>query len=147
KAGDLACQLLSNWLRKEATMPSVLANLFFFSLNLGGEGVKFLTVSISVGDGAPVTYDAVQLLLILGIAVASAFLLERLLHQRTLGGLMGAFFWALLGIAVFITFVPLVWKGDVGVDGIPLITAIVGAFLALLVAHLLAGGTRRFAGA
>ncbi len=126
-------------------MLHVLANLFFFSINIGGSGVKFLTVSIGVGDGAPVTYDAVQLLLILGIAVLAAVILEKLLHQTTPGGLLGAFFWALLGIAVFITFVPLVWKSDVNVDGIPLITALIGAFLALLVAHLLAGGTRRFA--
>jgi uncharacterized membrane protein YeaQ/YmgE (transglycosylase-associated protein family) len=124
-------------------MTFVLANLFFFSLNIGGEGVKFLTVSIGVGNNAPVQYDALQLVLILGIAVASAFILERLLHQRTPGGLLGAFLFALLGIAVFITFVPLVWEGDVSVDGIPLISAIVGAFLALLVAHLLAGGGGR----
>jgi hypothetical protein len=130
-------------------LPTVLANLFFFSLNIGGSGAKFLTVSIGVGNNAPVTYDLVQLLLILGIAVASAFILERLLHQGTPGGLLGAFLIALLGIALFITFVPLVWKGDVLIDGIPLITAIIGAFLALLVAHLLAGGTKRkwFAGA
>ncbi|HEY7127199.1 MAG TPA: hypothetical protein VH540_24920 [Ktedonobacterales bacterium] len=124
-------------------MPVVLANLFFIALNIGGEGTKFLTMSIGVGDSAPVTYDLVQLLIILGIAVVAAVILERLLHQGTPGGLLGAFFLALLGIVLFITFVPLVWKGDFNLDGIPLITALIGAILALLIGHFLFGGLGR----
>jgi hypothetical protein len=124
-------------------MSTVLANLFFFGLNIGGSGTKFLTISVGVGNAAPITYDLVQLLIILGIAVIAAVVLEKLLHRATPGGLLGAFFIALLGVVIFITLVPLVWKGDFALDGVPLITSLIGAFLALLVVSLLAGGGKR----
>jgi hypothetical protein len=117
-----------------------LANLFFFSLSIGGPGAKFLVITIGIGDATPIQYDLLQLLLILGISIVAAVLLEMLLHRATPGGILGAFITALIGIWVFITFVPLVWKGDYYVDGIPLITALIGAILSILVVHLLAGG-------
>ena len=55
------------------------------------------------------------------------------------GGLLGAFLISLIGIWVFITFVPLVWQNDYYIDGIPLITALTSAILSLLVVHLLFG--------
>jgi hypothetical protein len=121
----------------------VLANLFSFGLNIGGDGVKFIVLTFQIGNAAPVQYDLLQLLLILGISVVAAVILERLLWRGTPGGLLGAFLISLLGIWLFITFIPLVWKDDVYVDGIPLITAIIGAILSLLVAHLLFGAFRR----
>ncbi len=124
-------------------MALTLANLFFFSLNLGGQGARFLVLTFQIGNARPVEYDLLQLLLILGISIVAAVLLERLLWRGTPGGLLGAFLISLIGVWLFITFVPLVWKGDVLVDGIPLITALIGAFLSLLVVHLLFGGFRR----
>ena len=120
-----------------------LANLFFISLNVGGPGVKFLVLTLQIGDEPAIQYDLLQLLLILAISIVAAVLLERLLHQATPGGLFGAFIIALIGIWLFITFIPLVWKGDYYVDGIPLITALIGAILSILVVHLLFGGFRR----
>ncbi len=124
-------------------LTTVLANLFFIGLNIGGDGTKFITITVQVGNAAPVTYDIVQLLIILGIAVLAAVIIERLLHRATPFGLLGAFFIALIGIVIFITLIPLVWKGDVNLDGIPVITAFIGAFLSLLLVSLLAGGARR----
>ncbi|HEY7349051.1 MAG TPA: hypothetical protein VH599_12130 [Ktedonobacterales bacterium] len=120
-------------------MALTLANLFFFSLNIGGSGVKFLVVTLQIGDAPPIQYDLLQLLLILGISIVAAVLLERLLWRGTPGGLLGAFVISLIGIWVFITFIPLVWRGDYYIDGIPLITALTGAILSLLVVHLLFG--------
>lgn len=120
-------------------MALTLANLFFVSLNLGGPGVKFLVLTFQIGDEPPVSYDLLQLLLILGISIVAAVLLERLLWRGTPGGLLGAFLISLIGIGLFLALIPLVWKGDYYIDGIPLMTAIVGAFFSLLVVHLLFG--------
>ncbi len=127
-------------------MGLTLANLFFFSLNIGGPGEKFIVLTFQVGDAAPAHYDLLQLLLVLGISIVAAVILERLLWRGTPGGLLGAFLTSLIGVWLFITFVPLVWKGDILVDGIPLITALIGAFLSLLVVHALFGGFRRHGG-
>jgi hypothetical protein len=59
---------------------------------------------------------------------------------------LGAFLISLIGVWLFITFISLVWKGDCYIDGIPLVTALIGAFLSLLVVHLLFGGFRRHGG-
>jgi len=118
-------------------MALTLANLLFVSLNLGGPGVKFLVLTFQIGDEPPVSYDLLQLLLILGISIVAAVLLERLLWRGTPGGLLGAFLISLIGIGLFLALIPLVWQGNYSIDGIPLMTAIVGAFFSLLVVHLL----------
>ena len=110
---------------------------------MGGPGARFLVLTFQIGDEPPISYDLLQLLLILGISIVAAVLLERLLWRSTPGGLLGAFLISLIGIWLFITFIPLVWKGDYYIDGIPLVTALIGAFLSLLVVHLLFGGFRR----
>jgi hypothetical protein len=120
-------------------MALTLANLLFFSVNIGGPGVKFLVLTFQIGDGPTVQYDVLQLLLILGISIVAAVLLERLLWRGTPGGLFGAFLISLIGIGLFLALIPLVWKGDYYVDGIPLFTALLGAFLSLLVVHLVFG--------
>src|SRR5215470_17194323 len=90
--------------RRRFVMAVTLANLFFFSLNIGGPGVKFLVLTFQIGDEPPISYDLLQLLLILGISIVAAVLLERLLWRGTPGGLFGAFVISLIGIWVFITF-------------------------------------------
>ena len=120
----------------------VLANLLFVSLNLGGPGIKFLVLTFQIGDEPAVSYDLLQLLLILGISIVAAVLLERLLWRGTPGGLLGAFLISLIGIGLFLALIPLVWKGDYYIDGIPLLTAIVGAIFSLLVVHFLFGAFR-----
>jgi hypothetical protein len=124
----------------------VLANLFFFSLGIGGDGARFIVLTFQIGNAEPVQYDLLQLLLVLGISILAAVILERLLWRGTPGGLVGAFFISLIGIWLFITFVPLIWKGDISVDGIPLFTAIIGAILSLLIVHMLFGRFRRRSG-
>jgi hypothetical protein len=123
-------------------MALTLANLFFVSLSIGGPGVKFLVLTFQIGDEPVVSYDLLQLLLILGISIVAAVILERLLWRGTPGGLLGAFLIALIGIGLFLALIPLVWKGDYYIDGIPLMTAIIGAIFSLLVVHLLFGAFR-----
>lgn len=120
-----------------------LATIFSFSLNVGTEsGPKFVVISITLFDQT-LTYDGLQLLLILGISIVAAVVVERLAGRATPGGILGAFFIALIGIWIFLTFIPLVWKGDYLIDGIPLITAIIGAIISILVVHLLTGSFRK----
>ncbi len=133
-------------LGRRFVMALTLANLFFVSLNIGGPGVKFLVLTFQIGDEPTISYDLLQLLLILGISIVAAVLLERLLWRGTPGGLLGAFLISLIGIGLFIALIPLVWKGDYYIDGIPLMTAIIGAIFSLLVVHLLFGFWRRHDG-
>jgi len=120
-----------------------LATLFAFSIDVGkGAGPKFVVLSVTLFDQT-LTYDGLQLLLILGISIIAAVLVEKLAGRATPGGIFGAFIIALIGIWIFITFIPLAWKGDYLVDGIPLITAVIGAILSILVVHLLTGSFRR----
>jgi hypothetical protein len=124
-------------------MALVLANVFSMSLSVGGPGAKIIVLTFQIGNAAPVQYDLLQLVLILGISIVAAVLVERLIWRATPGGLLGAFLVSLIGIWVFITFIPLVWSGDVLVDGIPLFTALLGAALSLLIWNLIFGGVRR----
>src|ERR1051326_8905204 len=110
-----------------------LATLFSFSVDVGtASGPKFVVMSITLFNQT-LTYDGLQLLLILGISIVAAVLVEQLAGRATPGGILGAFFIALIGIWIFLTFIPLVWRGDYNVDGIPLITAVIGAILSILV--------------
>ena len=120
-----------------------LATLFSFSVDVGtASGPKFVVMSITLFNQT-LTYDGLQLLLILGISIVAAVLVEQLAGRATPGGILGAFFIALIGIWIFLTFIPLVWRGDYNVDGIPLITAVIGAIVSILVVHLLTGSFRQ----
>ncbi len=126
----------------------LLADLFvlnlsiasFFSLDIDiGKGrafADFLAISVSVG-GYTITYNLLDLLLILGISIVAAVLVEKVAHQTTPGGFFGAFLIALIGIWIFITFVPLTWNQDFRVSGthVPLITSFIGAVISILVVH------------
>src|SRR5260370_15669677 len=135
----------------------ILADLFTLIMNIGsgffslaidmGRSSAFtdvLAITISVA-GYPITYNLLDLLLILGISIIAAVVVERLLHQTTPGGFFGAFLIALIGIWLFITFVPLTWNQDFKVPSthIPLITSFIGAVLSILVVHFFAALFRR----
>jgi uncharacterized membrane protein YeaQ/YmgE (transglycosylase-associated protein family) len=120
-----------------------LATIFAFSLNVGGQsGPKFVVLSVTLFNQT-LTYDGLQLLLILGISIVAAVLVEKLAGRVTPGGIFGAFIIGLIGIWIFLTFIPLVWEGDYKIDGIPLITAVIGAIVSILVVHLLTGSFRK----
>src|SRR5262249_49550851 len=108
-----------------------------------GKGRTFadlLAISISVGEYT-ITYNLLDLLLILGISIVAAVLVEKMARQTTPGGFFGAFLIALIGIWLFITFVPLTWNHDFKVPDthVPLITSFIGAVISILVAHFFKG--------
>src|SRR5579885_2412443 len=126
----------------------LLADLFTLNMNIGsifrlnidiGHSralADFLAITISVG-GYTITYNLLDLLLILGISIVAAVLVEKVAHQTTPGGFFGAFLIALIGIWLFITFIPLTWNQDFKVPGThePLITSFIGAVISILVVH------------
>lgn len=135
----------------------VLADLFTLDMNVGsgffvvnvdvGRGRSFadlLAITVSLG-GYTITYNLLDLLLILGISIIAAVLVERLAGQTTPGGLVGAFFIALIGIWIFITFVPLTWNQDFRAPNthVPLITSFIGATLSILVVHFFKGAFKK----
>jgi uncharacterized membrane protein YeaQ/YmgE (transglycosylase-associated protein family) len=97
-----------------------------------------LLIGIKVSDFAQITYNLVDLLVILGISVIATVLVEKLARQTTPGGFLGGFLIALIGIWIFITFIPLTWNKDFQIPEthVPLITSFIGAVLSILVAHL-----------
>lgn len=123
-----------------------LVNLFRFQLEGGGDGVKALVLTFQIGNWQALQLDLLGLVLVLGISVVAAVLVGWLTGGMR-GSLLSAFIWALLGIWLFVIVVPIVWTGDYIVDGLPLITALVGAFVALLVRQLFHGGFHRRAAA
>ena len=123
-----------------------LINLFRFQLEGGGAGVKALVLNLQLGNWPALQLDLLGLVLVLGISVVAAVLVG-LLTGGVRGGLLSSFLWAVLGIWLFVIVAPIVWNGDYMVDGLPLITALVGAFVALLVRQVLHGGFRRRAAA
>jgi uncharacterized membrane protein YeaQ/YmgE (transglycosylase-associated protein family) len=126
----------------------LLADLFVLNLNIASffsldidigksrSFADFLAISVSVG-GYTIIYNLLDLLLILGISIVAAVLVEKVAHQTTPGGFFGAFLIALIGIWIFITFVPLTWNQDFRVSGthVPLITSFIGAVISILVVH------------
>ncbi len=133
------------------------ADLFTLNLNIGS---GFFTLSIDIGKGKAfadflaitvslarytITYNLLDLLLILGISVVATVLVEKIAHQTTPGGFLGAFLIALIGIWIFITFVPLTWNQDfkVPTTHVPLITSFIGAVLSILVVHFFKGIFKR----
>lgn len=135
----------------------VLADLLNLDLNIGSgffilgidigknrSFADFLSISVSLG-GYKITYNLLDLLLILGISIVAAVLVEKLAGQTTPGGMFGAFLIALIGIWVFITFVPLTWNQDFKAPNthVPLITSFIGAVISILVVHLLTKGFKK----
>lgn len=131
----------------------ILADLFTLNMNIGsgffalnidiGKGkafADFLAITVSLA-GYTITYNLLDLLLILGISIVAAVIVEKIAHQTTPGGFFGAFLIALIGIWIFITFVPLTWNQDfkVPTTHVPLITSFIGAVLSILVAHFFKG--------
>lgn len=119
---------------------SDLTNFFLLRLQGGGSSLQVLVLTVQFGNLPVLTLDLLGILIVLGISVLAAVLVGALTGVPTVGTLLGAFFWTLLGISVFILLVPFVWTGDIFVHGLPLITALIGAFVALLIRQLLRGG-------
>ena len=135
----------------------LFADLFTLNLNIGsgfftlgidiGQGKAFsdfLAITVSLA-GYTITYNLLDLLLILGISIVASVLVERIAHQTTPGGLFGGFLIALIGIWIFITFVPLTWNQDfkVPTTHVPLITSFIGAALSIMVVHFFKGAFKR----
>lgn len=127
-----------------------LADLFILTLNIGsglftlnidiGKSkalADFLSITVSVSDYT-ITYNLVDFLVILGISVIATVLIEKVARQTTPWGFLGGFLIALIGIWIFITFIPLTWNQDfkIPTTHVPIITSFIGAVLSILVAHL-----------
>jgi uncharacterized membrane protein YeaQ/YmgE (transglycosylase-associated protein family) len=134
-----------------------LADLFTLVMNIGsgffqlvidlGKDRAFadlLTITVSLA-GYTITYNLIDFLVILGISIIAAVIVEKLMRQTTPGGFFGAFLIALIGIWLFITFVPLTWNQDVRIPAthIPLITSFIGAVISILVVHFFSVPFRR----
>ncbi len=128
----------------------LLADLFTLNLNIGsgfftlaidvGKSkalADFLSITVSVA-GYMITYNLIDFLVILGISVIATVMIEKLARQTTPGGFLGGFLIALIGIWIFITFIPPTWNQDLQIPTthVPVITAFIGAVLSILVAHL-----------
>jgi len=129
----------------------LLADLFTLNLNIGS---GFFTLAIDIGKSRAladflsitvtvsnyrITYNLIDFLVILGISVIATVLVEKLAHQTTPGGFLGGFLIALIGIWIFITFIPLTWNQDfkIPTTHVPVITSFIGAVLSILVAHFI----------
>ena len=117
-----------------------LTNLILVRLQGGGPGLQLLVLNVQFGTLPALSLDLLGIVLVLGISIVAAVLVGAFFGGGTRIAILGTFFWALLGISVFILLVPLVWTGDILVHGLPLFTALIGAFVALLVRQLLTGG-------
>ncbi len=120
-----------------------LTNLILLRLQGGGSGLQLVVLTVQFGTLPALSLDILGILIVLGISIIASVLVGAFTGGYTGLALLGTFFWALLGICVFILLVPLVWTGDVYIHGLPLFTALIGAFVALLIRALLFGGFRR----
>lgn len=129
----------------------LLADLFTLNLDIGSgffaAGIdigkdrtlaNFFSMTVSV-SGYSITYNMIDLLVILGISVIATVMIEKLAKQTTPGGFLGGFLIALLGIWIVIIFIPPTWNQDLQIPTthVPLLTAFIGAVLSILTAHLL----------
>src|SRR5258708_32163992 len=105
----------------------ILADLFILIIDIGrGRTLAdFLSISVSLG-GYTITYNLLDFLIILALSIIAAVLIEKVAHQTTPGGFLGAFLIALVGIWIFITFFPLALNQDFKVPGtqFPLATSL-----------------------
>lgn len=131
------------WLNAHLSPPDML----HFHLSVGGQGARFFQFTLQQGQHQllQVGLDAIQILLAMTIAVVETLLVGLVLGRASPIRLVEALFWSLLGIWASAQLVPLLWNGDHKIDGIPLFTVIIGAFLTLFLFHLLRGGGRRAA--
>jgi uncharacterized membrane protein YeaQ/YmgE (transglycosylase-associated protein family) len=136
----------------------LLADLFVLDLSVGsffhlgidiGKSralADFVAISVSIG-GYAVTYNLLDLVLVLGISIIAAVLVEKVAHQTTPWGFFGAFLIALIGIWLFLTFLPLTWSQDLKISGthVPLVTSFISAVISILIVHFFKGafGRRR----
>ena len=115
------------------------SGLFTLAIDIGKSRAlaDFLSIAISVA-GYSITYNLVDFLVILGISVIATVLVEKMARQTTPGGFLGGFLIALIGIWLFITFIPLTWNQDfkIPTTHVPVMTSFIGAVLSILVAHL-----------
>ncbi|HEV8633106.1 MAG TPA: hypothetical protein VG370_02525 [Chloroflexota bacterium] len=86
--------------------------------------------------------DIVGLLVYLLVALLAGIIAERLVGASLPGGLIGTVLAALLGIALMVNVLRFSVPGDVELGGVPLITAILGAALVLVIWIVLAGALR-----
>jgi uncharacterized membrane protein YeaQ/YmgE (transglycosylase-associated protein family) len=128
------------------TLNMNIGSVFSLNIDIGHSKVlaDLLSITISIA-GYTITYNLLDLLLILGISIVAAVLVEKVAHQTTPGGFFGAFLIALIGIWLFITFVPLTWNQDfkVPTTHVPLITSFIGAVVSILVVHFFRSIFRR----
>jgi hypothetical protein len=88
----------------------LLASLFNLNLDIGsgfftlaidiGKSralADFLAITVSVA-GYTITYNIIDLLVILGISIVATVMIEKLAKQTTPGGFLGGFLIALIGI-------------------------------------------------
>jgi uncharacterized membrane protein YeaQ/YmgE (transglycosylase-associated protein family) len=86
--------------------------------------------------------DPVGLIIYLLVALLAGLIAERLVGASLPGGLIGTILAALLGVVLMVNVLHYAVPGDVQVGGIPLITAILGAALVLVLWIVLARGLR-----
>jgi uncharacterized membrane protein YeaQ/YmgE (transglycosylase-associated protein family) len=86
--------------------------------------------------------DIVGLLVYLLVALLAGIIAERLVGASLPGGLIGTILAALLGIALMVNVLRFSVPGDVALGGVPLITAILGAALVLVIWIVLARALR-----
>ena len=117
-----------------------LTNFMLVRLQGGGDGLQVLVLTVQFGNLPALSLDLLGILLVLGISIVAGVLVGFFTGGPSRGALLGTVFWVLLGISVAILLVPLVWTGDLLVHGLPLFTALIGAFVALVLRQLLLGG-------
>ena len=123
------------------------ANMLHFHLNAGGRSSRFLQFTLQQGQHSliQISLDAIQVLLVLTVAVVETLLIGLGIDRAKPLRLIASLFWSLVGIGAATLLIPLVWNGDYKIDGIPFFTTIGGAFVALIVFHLLRGVARKAA--
>lgn len=86
--------------------------------------------------------DAAELIVYLLVALLAGLLAERLVGAALPGGIIGTILAALLGIWLMVGVLRFQVPGDLAIAGVPLITAILGAALVLVIWVLLAQALR-----
>ena len=135
----------------------LFADLFTLNMDIGSGFFKlgidigqskafsdFLSITVSLA-GYTITYNLLDLILILGISVVATVLIEKMARQTTPGGFLGGFLIALIGIWIFITFVPLTWNQDfkAPTTHVPLITSFIGAAFSIMIVHFFKGAFKK----
>jgi uncharacterized membrane protein YeaQ/YmgE (transglycosylase-associated protein family) len=86
--------------------------------------------------------DAMGLIVYLLVALLAGLLAERLVGASLPGGLLGTILAALLGIMLMVNVLGFAVPGDISLGGVPLLTAILGAALILVLWIVIARGLR-----